>query len=102
INVDNNIYLDFYRKLLISFSKIEIKENEKNRRNDERVNNVSQLIGKQKISSILDIGAGDGEILKSIKEFYHLNSTNVFAIDQKLPNNSQLDYIPLVYYFNKI
>lgn len=44
---------------------------------------------------VLDIGAGKGEIITAMKEYYHLPKENVFAIDQKLPNIKTIT--PLTY-----
>ena len=34
---------------------------------------------------VIDIGAGKGEIIQSVKNYYNLPKSNVYAIDQKLP-----------------
>lgn len=53
----------------------------------ERISTVVQLLNPINLvpKSILDIGAGAGDITTALRNYYQLPEQNVFAIDQKLP-----------------
>lgn len=54
-------------------------------RGDERVNIIASLLPDFKPLTILDIGAGTGDITTGLRYYYNLPKEHVFAIDQKLP-----------------
>lgn len=64
---------------------------------EERIGTIVEMVKSQNLRprTILDIGAGTGEILLGLKNFYNLDTENVFAIDNKLPNIDKIT--PLTY-----
>lgn len=84
------------QKLLTPFPR-KITQNASVARSDERVNFISKMLTDLNFTpkNILDIGAGNAEITVALKNFYKLPKDRVFAIDQKLSNNS--DITPLLY-----
>lgn len=64
---------------------------------EERISSIVDLLSdvNSTPNTILDIGAGTGDITLALKNHYNLPSTHVFAIDQKLPDI--LDLTPLTY-----
>lgn len=71
-------------------------------RNEERISTIVELLAPRNLApkTILDVGAGSGDIITSLKNYYNLPAENVFAIDQKLPN--VVDVTPLTYIDGKI
>lgn len=61
---------------------------EKTGRADERITTIDTLLQSQNFipTSILDIGAGTGDITTALMNYYRLPPDRVFAIDQKLPS----------------
>ena len=57
---------------------------------NERISNINNIFTKLSFDTtnmkVLDIGAGKGEIITALQQFYHLPKSDVYAIDQKLPN----------------
>jgi SAM-dependent methyltransferase len=92
---------DAVDSLQLIISKLE-KLPPRHGRVDERILNIINFLEKQKSvpKTILDIGAGTGEILIALKNHYRLDSSMVYAIDQKLPKLS--DVTPLTYDSGKI
>lgn len=75
-----------------------IRTSSKSIRVNERISTIDNLLKSQNFipQSILDIGAGNGEITSMMKNHYKLPYQNVFAIDQKLPhtiNVTSLTYV---------
>lgn len=71
-------------------------------RAEERISGIVSMLKTQNFmpKTILDIGAGTGDIISALRRYYNLNSDNVFAIDQKLPEI--IDVTPLTYIDGKI
>lgn len=69
---------------------------------EERIGTIVEMVKSRNLTprTILDIGAGTGEILIGLKEYYKLPTNNVFAIDQKLP--AIVSITPLTYLDKKI
>jgi ubiquinone/menaquinone biosynthesis C-methylase UbiE len=90
--------INVMQQLLNQFHRIP----EKVGRADERVVTIDDLLKSQnfKPTSILDIGAGTGDITSALMRYYHLSPDRVFAIDQKLPATT--DVTPLIYDNGKI
>lgn len=72
----------------------------KTQRVHERVSWIDELLQQFNVNvktmSILDIGAGKGEIITAIQQKYHLPKNRVYAIDIKLPvlkNVTTLSYV---------
>ncbi len=55
---------------------------------EERIDTITNILDQLnfKIDKVIDIGAGKGDIIKAVKNYYGLPKSNVYAIDQKLPN----------------
>ncbi len=65
---------------------------------NERISTIDSLLKSHNFTpkKILDIGAGNGEIISMLKTHYKLPHQDVFAIDQKLPetiNATALNYV---------
>lgn len=73
-----------------------------NLRPKERTKVIVDLLNERQLipKTILDIGAGTGEITRQIKDHYKLSKDNVYLIDNKLPVIN--DMTPLSYIDNKI
>lgn len=69
---------------------------------EERIKHIITMLQNFNVQNmkVLDIGAGKGEILTAVKEYYKLPKENVYAIDQKLPNIKTVT--PLTYKDGKI
>lgn len=73
----------------------------KTERIEERLKHIVEILNgyinpsNNNIVRVLDIGAGKGEIITAMKDYYQLPKQNVFAIDQKLPNIKTIT--PLTY-----
>lgn len=72
---------------------------DKPQRIEERIKNIIHIIATLNFNTynmtVLDIGAGKGEIITAVKDYYQLPKENVYAIDQKLPNIKNIT--PLTY-----
>ncbi len=70
---------------LNQFKKIPIKTT----RVEERIDTIKEILTNTNFNvenmKVLDIGAGNGEIIQAVKKYYNLPKSNVYAIDQKLP-----------------
>jgi ubiquinone/menaquinone biosynthesis C-methylase UbiE len=68
----------------------------------ERISTITSMLDTRNLSpgTILDLGAGKGDITIALKNHYNLPSSDVFAIDQKLPDIP--DITPLTYIDGKI
>lgn len=65
-----------------------------NTRVNDRINNIIEFI-PNKITSVLDIGAGDAEISLAVKQYYNLSSDNVMVLDPKVkidPRYTKIEY----------
>lgn len=71
-------------------------------RPESRVNIITHFLEPLNFipETILDVGAGTGDIIKSLRVTYNLSKDKVFAIDQKLPVIN--DVTTLTYVNNKI
>lgn len=76
-----------------TLSKLNKRNNSSNTRADERVNSISNLIGDKKINSLLDIGAGTGDLTIAIGNKLNLPPNKIFAIDDKLQPSTSLTKI---------
>jgi SAM-dependent methyltransferase/ribosomal protein L31 len=81
---NNNIKA--FKKLLSNLEPLTKKP--KNERIEERISHIITILSNFNNHNIkvLDIGAGKGEIITAVKDYYKLPKENVFAIDQKLPD----------------
>jgi ubiquinone/menaquinone biosynthesis C-methylase UbiE len=72
-------------KLILNNYKKLTKREDTNRVN-ERVNTITSILNQLQFvpTSVLDIGAADAKITIGLKNYYQLDTTNVYAIDQKL------------------
>ena len=84
------------------FSKMKRVQTVKESRVEERISNIVALLRSRDLSpkTILDIGAGKGDITTALKQYYNLSTQDVYAIDQKLPTIT--DLTPLIYVDGKI
>lgn len=84
------------------FSTMTRVEAPKENRVEERISNIITLMKPRNFSprTILDVGAGKGDITTALKIYYNLPSSDVFAIDQKLPEVAEIT--PLTYIDGKI
>ena len=60
---------------------------ESTKRSAERIQTITEMLSKKRFRprTVLDIGAGDAEIVKQVRDYYQLEKRDVYAIDQKLP-----------------
>jgi ubiquinone/menaquinone biosynthesis C-methylase UbiE len=79
-----------------------LKQHDDSQRIQERVKTITSILNQLKIipTQILDIGAADAKITMGLKNYYQLNTQNVYAIDQKLANTNEIT--PLTYVDGKI
>ena len=74
------------KPILDQFKKIPIKTG----RVEERIDTITDMIKNLNFETggmkVLDIGAGTGQIIQAVKKYYNLPKSDVYAIDQKLPN----------------
>jgi len=56
-------------------------------RSNERISTIVDMLQSKSFTpkTVLDIGAGNGQITSALRAHYNLPKDNVFAIDQKLP-----------------
>lgn len=107
--VDRQQAMDALYPLLLKLNKLPLRDD----RPEERISTIIKLLESKKYNpitpggspgftpkSVLDIGAGTTDITSAIKNYYKLESRDVFAIDQKLPNT--VEVTPLVYVDGKI
>jgi len=101
-NYDNfsrdEIYKQF-RQILCGYNRIPELNNDFNTiRLDDRIKNIKDILEKISVhpKTILDIGAGTGEIIYSLGEFYHISSNNLYAIDQKLSETKNLTLLSYI------
>lgn len=68
----------------------------------ERISTIVDILNAQSFvpKTILDIGAGNGDIIFALRNHYILDKNSVFAIDQKFP--SLTDITSLTYHDNNI
>ena len=85
-HISNDAAMHVLYKIL---SKVQRKRVQYDMRADERVQNIQNLI-TIKPKTILDIGAGSGKIIAALKNAFGLHTKNVYAIDKKLPVNSNV------------
>lgn len=66
-------------------------------RSNERISTIVEMLQSRSFipRTILDIGAGNGQITSALAAYYNLPKENVFAIDEKLP--PVLDATPITY-----
>ena len=68
------------------------RKDETSKRRD-RISTIQEMIKSANINTktmnVLDIGSGNAEITKTIKNFYNLKSKNLFALDEKTPYSSE-------------
>ena len=97
--MNKNPTADNFRQFLSKLKPLPKKTDQA--RANERVSGVVDILGDQLTpKSILDIGAGTGDITIALKNYYKLDPTAVFAIDEKLPQTQQIS--PLTYVEGKI
>lgn len=96
--IDRQKVSDGLCNILITLSKLPPQKERVN----EKISVILEFLNPRSIipKKILDIGAGTGEITFGLKTYYGLPSSNVFAVDQKLPNI--VDVTALTYVDNKI
>lgn len=81
---DSKNYTKDLKKLLEGLKTVKAKKSTE--RIEERITHIIDILKNHNFNSVLDIGAGKGEIITAVKEYYNLPKENVYAIDQKLPN----------------
>ena len=86
--------------LFLILSKLKRIPTSPSTRTDERINIIIKMLGNRKLKTILDIGAGTGEIVSLLGKHYNLAKTQIFAIDEKLPELENVT--PLTYIEGKI
>jgi ubiquinone/menaquinone biosynthesis C-methylase UbiE len=61
-------------------------------RTGERISTITSMNAKRNLipRTVLDIGAGNGDITMAVKQWYNVPSSAIFAIDRKLPNIPEL------------
>jgi ubiquinone/menaquinone biosynthesis C-methylase UbiE len=89
-----NILSDVLGKLV----KIPVSET----RASERISLIVEILNSRNMipNTVLDIGAGTGDITTALKNYYNLPTSNIFAIDEKLPQITEVT--PLTYVDDKV
>ncbi len=83
---------EIYNYLRQLIGKVQISNRD---RITEKIHNITNLV-IQKPSSILDIGAGDGQITQRLQSHYNLQAGDVFVLDPKSPESAAYTKISMV------
>lgn len=80
--------IDGFNNILKSYKLL--PETDNKQRINERVKSIDTMLKAITFNTnnmkVLDIGAGNGDIINALKHYYQLPKKNVYAIDQKLPD----------------
>lgn len=88
------IYSEF-QNILQKYPKIPENTQFNTIRLDDKLKNIFDLI-KIQPHSILDIGAGNGDIIKAVGKYYHIANNNLYAIDNKLIASDDLTVLKYI------
>ncbi len=95
--VNGDAAIHSFSEILSTLKKLPPKQQSESR-STERISNITNMLNNLDFvpESIIDLGAGSGDITIALKDYYGLSTDKVFAIDQKLPSITEVTALTYV------